>query len=49
MSRAASARVGAEGRSTSGNPARSLPVGYFAQSELPLPSLALLLPLLVLY
>jgi membrane protease YdiL (CAAX protease family) len=49
MSRAASTRVGSEGRSASGNPARSLPVGYFAQSELPLPSLALLLPLLVLY
>ncbi|HEV2292795.1 MAG TPA: CPBP family intramembrane glutamic endopeptidase [Tepidisphaeraceae bacterium] len=32
-----------------GNAARALPAGYFAQSELPLASLALLLPLLVLY
>lgn len=50
MTRAASARVGAgEGRAKSGNATRALPGGYFAQSELPLASLALLLPLLVLY
>ncbi len=51
MSRAASARVGLnrEGRSTRENAARALPAGYFAQSELPLASLALLLPLLILY
>lgn len=49
MTRAASARVGAgEGRAK-GNATRALPAGYFAQSELPLASLALLLPLLVLY
>lgn len=51
MSRAASARGGSggEGRSNAGNAARALPAGYFAQSELPFASLALLLPLLVLY
>src|SRR5688572_18964909 len=46
MSRAASARMG---NSTTGNAARTLPAGYFAQSELPFASLALMLPLLVLY
>jgi hypothetical protein len=46
MSRAASARVGNASKAGSW---RSLPPGYFAQSELPLASLALLIPLLVLY
>lgn len=51
MSRAPSARMGSRGveHSTKGNPARMLPAGYFAQSELPLASLVLLLPLLVVY
>jgi hypothetical protein len=51
MTRAAAARVGTgrERSSSAGNAARALPVGYFAQSELPFASLALLLPLLVLY
>jgi hypothetical protein len=47
MSRAASARVGST--RTDGSTWRKLPPGYFAQSELPFASLALLLPLLVLY
>jgi membrane protease YdiL (CAAX protease family) len=47
MSRAASARVGST--RTDGSAWRKLPAGYFAQSELPFASLALLLPLLVLY
>lgn len=51
MSRGVSARVGSRGesRSTTDNAARALPAGYFAQAELPFASLALLLPLLVLY
>jgi membrane protease YdiL (CAAX protease family) len=57
VSRAASARVTRVARVGSGendpptteNAARALPEGYFARSELPLASLALLLPLLVLY
>ena len=48
MSRAASARVGT-GSPPKSNATRALPSGYFAQAELPLASLALVLPLLVLY
>ena len=51
MSRAASVRMASTRteQATTGGTWRKLPSGYFAQSELPFASLALLLPLLVLY